>query len=118
LQKYPDYQLKKIYNREKYLLFMKSKTIIRGEDRTDTILDYMTEAQILGCRESGQSDLSEFDPTPKHIKDHTHFVSKIYNKLLEQFPDDKYLINLDSEDNFDIKFNSDWYVKYGISYKD
>ena len=106
--------MKEIYNWEEHLSFMRGKLVKRGNERTYTLMDFMTYEQKEESYKSENNDLSMYDPTPKFIKEHILFISKVYTELKEKYPNDKFLKSLEKEENFKIKVSFDWYTQYGI----
>ncbi len=107
-------ELKEVYNREEYLSFMDSKRVRTGEDRTYTVLDFISLEEEKELKEKGINDLSFLDPTPQYIKEHSRFIQKTFKELLNKFPNDEFLNSLKNEENFIVLSNTNWYEQYGI----
>lgn len=106
---------KEVFNYKKYLEFMENKKVRFGKDRTNTLLDFVSEEQRLIDKENYINDLSIYDPTPENIQTHFNFVKKVYNELIEKYPNDEYLKSLSNSESMVIeKFSTDWYKKYRI----
>ena len=108
----------KIFDYERYLAFMESKKVRHGKDRTYTLVDFISEKELIEINEKGINDLSSYSPTPKLIKDYFHFVNNTFMDLFEKFPDDEFLNNLDLEEFQDLKITTNWYERYGITYSE
>lgn len=109
--------MNEIFDYEEYSNFMESKKVRHGADRTNTLLDFVSEEQYKKDKENGivGNDISMYDPTPKDIKEHFNFIIKIFRELREKYPNDKYLDDLANKEEKQIeKFSTNWYVKYGI----
>ena len=111
----PNSQPKEVFNYKEYLEFMESKKVRHGAERTNTLLDFVTEEQQRADNEKGIEDISSYDPTPKEIKEHFSFVNKTIRILREKYPNDEYLYSLEKKKKMQIeKCSTDWYKKYGI----
>ena len=111
----PNSQPKEVFNYKEYLEFMESKKVRHGAERTNTLLDFVTEEQQRADNEKGIEDISSYDPTPKEIKEHFSFVNKTIRILREKYPNDEYLYSLVNNKKMQIeKCSTDWYKKYGI----
>ncbi len=110
-----DYEPKPVFDYKEYLEFMESKKVRHGEDRTYTLLDFVTDEQNREDNEKGIKNISHYDPTPKNIQEHFDFVHKVFNELYKKYPDDKYLYSLINEEEKQAeRCSTDWYKKYGI----
>ena len=109
-------QPKEVFNYKEYLEFMESKKVRHGDERTNTLLDFVTEEQRAIDKTKGiLNNLSIYDPTPKEIKEHFNFVNKTIRILREKYPNDEYLYSLDNDEKMQIeKCSTDWYKRYGI----
>ena len=109
-------QPKEVFNYKEYLEFMESKKVRHGDERTNTLLDFVTEEQRAIDKTKGiLNNLSIYDPTPKEIKEHFNFVNKTIRILREKYPNDEYLYSLVNDEKMQIeKCSTDWYKKYGI----
>ena len=109
-------QPKEVFNYKEYLEFMESKKVRHGAERTNTLLDFVTEEQRAIDKTKGiLNNLSIYDPTPKEIKEHFNFVNKTIRILREKYPNDEYLYSLDNDENMLVEFcSTDWYKRYGI----
>ena len=108
-------QPKEVFNYKEYLEFMESKKVRHGDERTNTLLDFVTEEQQRADNEKSIEDISSYDPTPKEIKEHFNFVNKTLRVLREKYPNDEYLYSLDNDENMLVEFcSTDWYKRYGI----
>ena len=109
-------QPKEVFNYKEYLEFMESKKVRHGDERTNTLLDFVTEEQRAIDKTKGiLNNLSIYDPTPKEIKEHFSFVNKTIRVLREKYPKDEYLYSLDNDENMLVEFcSTDWYKRYGI----
>jgi hypothetical protein len=109
-------QPKEVFNYKEYLEFMESKKVRHGAERTNTLLDFVTEEQRAIDKTKGiLNNLSIYDPTPKEIKEHFSFVNKTIRVLREKYPNDEYLYSLANDEKMQIeKCSTDWYKKYGI----
>lgn len=112
----PNSQPKEVFNYKEYLEFMESKKVRHGAERTNTLLDFVTEEQRAIDKTKGiLNNLSIYDPTPKEIKEHFSFVNKTIRVLREKYPNDQYLYSLANDEKMQIeKCSTDWYKKYGI----
>ena len=112
----PNSQPQEVFNYKEYLEFMESKKVRHGDERTNTLLDFVTEEQRAIDKTKGiLNNLSIYDPTPKEIKEHFNFVNKTIRILREKYPKDDYLYSLDNDENMLVEFcSTDWYKKYGI----
>ena len=111
----PNSQPKEVCNYKEYLEFMESKKVRHGAERTNTLLDFVTEEQQRADNEKSIEDISSYDPTPKEIKEHFNFVNKTLRVLREKYPNDEYLYSLANDEKMQIeKCSTDWYKKYGI----
>ena len=111
----PNPQPKEVFNYKEYLEFMESKKVRHGDERTNTLLDFVTEEQQRADNEKSIEDISSYDPTPKEIKEHFNFVNKTLRVLREKYPNDEYLYSLANVEKMQIeKCSTDWYKKYGI----
>ncbi len=112
----PNSQPKEVFNYKEYLEFMESKKVRHGTERTNTLLDFVTEEQRAIDKTKGVlNNLSIYDPTPKEIKEHFSFVNKTIRILREKYPNDEYLYSLVNDEKMQIeKCSTDWYKKYGI----
>ena len=111
-----NYQPKEVFNYKEYLEFMESKKVRHGAERTNTLLDFVTEEQRAIDKTKGiLNNLSIYDPTPKEINEHFSFVNKTIRILREKYPNDEYLYSLANDEKMQIeKCSTDWYKKYGI----
>ena len=108
-------KLKQVFNYQGYLDFMESKKVRHGNERTNTLLDFVTIEQATLDKQNGIFNLSIYDPTPIEIKEHFSFVNKTLKDLREQYPHDTFLISLTNNENMQIVRSScDWYTLYGI----
>ena len=112
----PNSQPQEVFNYKEYLEFMESKKVRHGDERTNTLLDFVTEEQRAIDKTKGiLNNLSIYDPTPKEIKEHFNFVNKTIRILREKYPNDEYLYSLDNDENMLVEFcSTDWYKRYGI----
>jgi hypothetical protein len=112
----PNFQTKEVFNYKEYLEFMESKKVRHGTERTNTLLDFVTEEQRAMDKTKGiLNNLSIYDPTTKEIKEHFSFVNKTIRVLREKYPNDEYLYSLANDEKMQIeKCSTDWYKKYGI----
>ncbi len=112
----PNFQPKEVFNYKEYLEFMESKKVRHEHERTNTLLDFVTEEQRAIDKTKGiLNNLSIYDPTPKEIKEHFNFVNKTIRILREKYPNDEYLYSLDNDENMLVEFcSTDWYKRYGI----
>ena len=111
-----NYTPQKVFDYEAYLLLINEKIKRYGTDRTFTLLDFLTEEEEELLIKNGILDINDSDPTPLNIKNHFKFTQQIHSALLVKYPDDKYLIDLNLEQNIIHKISTDWYKKYGIEY--
>ena len=58
-------QPKEVFNYKEYLEFMESKKVRHGAERTNTLLDFVTEEQQRADNKKGIENISSYDPTPK-----------------------------------------------------
>ena len=101
---------------QKYCKFMESKKVRYGEERTYTLIDFVTEDELSELNENGINNLSSLDPTPKEIDTHFKFTKDTHRFLLKKYPDDVFLISLELEEKQAFKVCTNWYEKYGIEY--
>ena len=112
----PNSQPQEVFNYKEYVKFMESKKVRHEAERTNTLLDFVTEEQRAIDKTKGiLNNLSIYDPTPKEIKEHFNFVNKTIRILREKYPNDEYLYSLDNDENMLVQFcSTDWYKRYGI----
>ena len=109
----PDYQPKEVYNFEEFQDFMDSKVV--RNPRSHTPVDFITEEQLREINAQGIKDLTSYVPTPKNVREHMNFVSKVSRELRKAgYIDHPYLLEIHEEDNLYIYFSYDWYKKFGI----
>lgn len=111
-----NYIPQKVFDYEEYLSSINEKIKRSGNDRTFTLLDFISEEEENILLEDGIFDINDSDPTPIDIKTHFKFTQQIHSALLDKYPNDKYLIDLNLEQNIINKISTDWYKKYGIEY--
>lgn len=103
---------------EEYSIFMESKKVRHGKDRTYTLVDFIADEELAELNRNEDYDLSRFNPTPKAIYEHFKFTNKIHKQLLKKYPNDMFLKRLEAEKYQVLKVTTNWYEDYGISYPD
>jgi len=63
------------------------------------------------------NSLNEFISVPEAIKNLMQFALKTHLELTQKYPEDKYLQDLDTKEKMAILFSTNWYERYGITYK-
>jgi len=101
---------------EAYTIFMESKKVRYGKDRTYTLYDFITNEEVIELNKNNETDLSKFNPTPKAIQEHFNFANKTARRLLKIYPNDQFLKSLEEEEYQVLKVSTNWYEDYGISY--
>ena len=101
---------------EAYTIFMESKKVRYGKDRTYTLYDFITDEEVIELNKNNETDLSKFNPTPKAIQEHFNFANEIHRELLKKYPDDIFLKSLEEEKYQILKISTNWYKSYGIHY--
>ncbi len=72
--------------------------------------------EIEELNKSNDNSLSEFVSVPEAIKNTMQFALKTHIELLEKYPDDEYLIELEKKEEMAKLFSTNWYERYGIKY--
>ena len=62
------------------------------------------------------NSLNEFVTVPEAIKNAMQFALKTHIQLLEKYPDDEYLKQLEKKEEMAKLFSTNWYERYGIKY--
>ncbi len=79
-----------------------------------SLFDYK---EIEALNTNKDNSLNEFISVPEAIKNLMQFALKTHLELIQQYPEDKYLRDLDTKDQMSILFSTNWYERYGITYK-
>ncbi|RXK14559.1 hypothetical protein CP965_03690 [Halarcobacter mediterraneus] len=106
-----------VFNYNEYLEYIESKKVRYGDDRTYTLLDFVSEKKRKKDIKKGKNlyDLSSYNPVPNSVKEHFYFVFKTLDTLIKEYPNDKYLYSLINDESMQIeRYSTDWYKKYGI----
>jgi len=72
--------------------------------------------EIEDLNHNRDNSLNEFISVPEAIKNLMQFALKTHMELVQKYPNDKYLKDLDTKENMPILFATNWYERYGISY--
>jgi len=108
--------LVQIFNYQEYLDFMESKKVRQNENRTNTLLDFVTDEEVKQDKIKGIFDLSKYDPTPKEINEHFEFINKTLFDLKKSYPNDEVLNSLLNDENMqEVRCSYNWYEQYGIT---
>jgi hypothetical protein len=65
---------------------------------------------------NNDNSLNEFVPVPEAIKNLMQFALKTHMQLLEKYPNDEYLLQLEKKEDMPRLFSTNWYERYGIKY--
>ena len=101
---------------EAYTIFMESKKVRYGKDRTYTLYDFITNEEVIELNKNNETDLSKFNPTPKAIEEHFNFANKTARRLLKIYPNDQFLKSLEEEKYQVLKVTTSWYELYDVTY--
>lgn len=101
---------------EAYTIFMESKKVRHGKDKTYTLYDFITDEEVIALNKNNETNLSRFNPTPIAIKEHFNFANKTARTLLERYPNDEFLKSLEEEKYQVLKITTNWYESYGVKY--
>ncbi len=75
------------------------------------LFDY---SQIEDLNKTNDNSLNEFVSVPEAIKNTMQFALKTHMELVEKYPNDEYLKNLDKKEEMAKLLYTNWYERYGI----
>jgi len=73
--------------------------------------------EIEDLNHNQDNSLNEFISVPEAIKNLMQFALKTHMELIQKYPNDEYLQDLDTKEKMPILFATNWYERYGIIYK-
>ncbi|NQY95073.1 MAG: hypothetical protein HRT43_12985 [Campylobacteraceae bacterium] len=73
--------------------------------------------EIEDLNTNNDNSLNEFISVPEAIKNLMQFALKTHIELSQKYPNDKYLQDLDTKEQMSTMFSTNWYERYGVTYK-
>lgn len=65
---------------------------------------------------NNDNSLNEFITVPEAMKNLMKFALKTHIELMQKFPNDEYLMQLDKKEEMSKLLSTNWYERYGIKY--
>ena len=73
--------------------------------------------EIEELNKHNDNSLNEFVSVPEAIKNLMQFALKTHIELMQKYPNDDYLVQLEKKEEMSKLFSTNWYERYGIKYE-
>jgi hypothetical protein len=79
-------------------------------------LELFKYEEVEDLNKNNDNSLNEFVSVPEAIKNVMKFALKTHIELMQKYPDDEYLKELDKKESMGKMLSTNWYERYGITY--